>query len=223
MFIQALIPKTFAGLCKGANSLNSSIVLSTSSVIRQDSLNILPPCTTRCPIAEISSKEEADEILSSLEDTYGDAGWVDVEFANGAGLETVLLPGSVVDMLNANSSNVYFQRSNDGTKVRIIGVVDLTEEELENFAMLGFDVTMKYNGNKYTKTFTTSIIYTSLMVDGEPVEASEYNGTYFYAIEINGLDAAASDVVFDVTGIAVHTGSDTEHAFGSRTYTVSAS
>ena len=183
------------------------------------------------PTPNVDLDSVADNIFNNknaanygnAEDTYADAGWVSVEHANGVGLEEILLPGSVVDMLNANSSNVYFQKSNDGTKVRIIGVVDLSEEELENFSMLGFDVAMRYNGTKYTKTFTTSMVYTSLMVDGTPVEASEYKGTYFYAIEITGLDAAASDVVFEVTGITVHAGETTEHAFGSRTITISAS
>ena len=120
-------------------------------------------------------------------------------------------------MLNSNSSNLYLQKSDDGTKIRFVGVVNLSEEELENFSMLGFDITMTYNGEKYTKHYTTSTVYTSLVADGETVLAKDYGGTYFYAIEITGLDAATSEVVFDIDGITIHSGEDTTNVFGSAT------
>ena len=156
----------------------------------------------------------------NAEDTYAEAGWVKVAHENGAGFAEILLPGSVVDMLNANSSGIYFQKSLDGSTVRFIGVVDFSEEELENFSMLGFEITMIYGGKKYTNTYTTSTVYTSLMADGAPVAATVYNGTYFYAVEITGLNAATSDVTFEVTGITVHAGATTKNVTGTNSITV---
>lgn len=51
---KARIPIKLAGLWSGANSLNSSISFSTSSVIATDSGNFSPPCTTRWPVPSIS-------------------------------------------------------------------------------------------------------------------------------------------------------------------------
>ena len=120
----------------------------------------------------------------------------------------------VVPELPENKAPIYVQKSLDGTKIRFIGVVNLSEEEFENFSELGFDITMTYNGKKYMNTYTTTTVYTSLMANGTTVYASEYGGTYFYAIEITGLDAATSDVVFDVDGFTVNSGETTKNGFG---------
>ena len=151
-------------------------------------------------------------------DTYEQAGFKLITIENGAGVtDQILLPGAVVDMLNANTSNLYLQKSNDGTKVRFIGVVNISEEEFDNFSALGFDIAMTYNGKTYTNTYTTTTVYTSLMANGTPVSASEYGGTYFYAVEITGLDTATSEVVFNVDGITIHSGETAKNVFGSAT------
>ena len=99
----------------------------------------------------------------------------------------------------------------------------ISEEEFDNFSALGFDIAMTYNGKTYTNTYTTTTVYTSLMANGTPVSASEYGGTYFYAVEITGLDAAtAGNVVFNVDGITIHAGETTTNVFGSGEYTYSA-
>ena len=155
-------------------------------------------------------------------DTYADAGWVEVEHTNGLDLSKILLPGSVVNMLNSDASDLYVQKSLDGSKIRFIGVIDLSEEELANFSKLGFDITMTYGGQTYTKTYTTTTVYTSLMSNGSPVDVSKYNGTYFYAVEITGLDAADGEIVFDFNGITVHVGEtiSDRHVFDSATITI---
>ena len=136
-------------------------------------------------------------------ETYAQMGFKTIMLENGGGFTgEILLPGAVVDMLTANTSNLYLQESLDGSKIRFIGVVNIDEEEFENFSKLGFDITMTYDGRTFTKTYTTTTVYTSLIANGTPVSATEYGGTYFYAIEITGLDAAtAGDVVFNVDGI----------------------
>ena len=120
----------------------------------------------------------------------------------------------VVPELPENEAPIYVQKSLDGTKIRFIGVVNISEDELDDFSKLGFDIIMTYNGKKYTNTYTTTTVYTSLIANGTTVYASEYGGTYFYAIEITGLDAATSDVVFDVDGFTVNSGETTKNGFG---------
>ena len=112
---------------------------------------------------------------------------------------------------------IYAQKSLDGSAVRFIGVVNLTEEELANFSALGFNLSMTYNGKTYTKTCTTTTVYTSLIANGNTVDVSELGGTYFYAVEINGLDAAEGTVVFNVDGITVQAGETTTNVYGSVT------
>ena len=76
---------------------------------------------------------------------------------------------------------------------------------------------MTYNGKTYTKTYTTTTVYTSLIANGNTVDVSELGGTYFYAVEINGLDAAEGTVVFNVDGITVQAGETTTNVYGSVT------
>ena len=57
IFWQARMPRILAGLCSGANALHSSISLITFSSINTDEENFSPPCTTRWPMASISSRD----------------------------------------------------------------------------------------------------------------------------------------------------------------------
>ena len=125
---------------------------------------------------------------------------------------------NVLDEISASSS-IYLQKSLDGTAIRFVGVVNFTEEELNDFYKLGFNVTMTYDGYTYTNTYTTTTVFTSLIANGKTVYASEYGGTYFYAIEITGLGAAESEVVFDVDGIMIRAGETDAEVFGSITAT----
>ena len=158
----------------------------------------------------------------NAKDTYADAGWVEVEHTNGLGLSKILLPGSVVDMLNPTPTDVYYQMSDDGRKVRFIGVIDLSEEELLDYSEVGFDIAMVYEGGTYTYSNSTKRVYTSIMADGVAIPASMYGGTYFYVIEIKDLEAAISDVEFDVSGFIVTKGGETQNIYGNKTVNISA-
>ena len=155
-------------------------------------------------------------------DTYAAAGWVSVEFANGLGLKEILLPGSVVDMFNADPTNVYYQLGDNGRKIRFIGVIDITEEELEDYSKVGFEIAMTYEGRTYEYTLTTATVYTSIIADGVAIPAKAYGGTYFYMVEIADLDAAISDMDFDVTGFIVSEGEEIRNDFGNKKVTVPA-
>lgn len=165
-------------------------------------------------------------------DTYANAGWKKVTvsdnaaYANGGALDTILLPGTVVDMLNSATHPLYVQKSADGATVRFVGVVNLTEADFANFTKLGFEIAMTYGGKTYQNTYTTTTVYKTLKVGDDTVEATAYGGTYFYAIEITGLNVATSDVVFTVNGIAVQTLNSAEvtsvYGNGTHTYTPAA-
>lgn len=105
---------------------------------------------------------------------------------------------------------IYVQESNDRSKVRFIGVLNVTEEELENYVSVGFDISITYDGNTYTNNINETTVYTSIMADGVEVSASEYGGTYFYVAEISDLNNAIdSKAEFVVTGTAIYRHEDT--------------
>ena len=104
------------------------------------------------------------------------------------------------------AEGLYIQKSFDGKSIRFVGVLNVEREELDNFDSVGFDVAMVYNGATYTKSFTTTTVYTSIVANGETVYASEYGGTYFYAIEISGVDFAEDAVEFVFSGTMTYNG-----------------
>ena len=60
------MPSTAAGLWSGASALHASMSLITSGVIRVDSVNRSPPCTTRCPTAaSVPSQPRCDSSAST--------------------------------------------------------------------------------------------------------------------------------------------------------------
>ena len=109
---------------------------------------------------------------------------------------------------NATSNGVYIQKSLDGKKIRFIGVLNITEDELDEYSSFGFDISMTYNGKTYKNSFTTTTVYTSLIANGTPVYASEYGGTYFYAVEVSDLDFANDDIEFIVNGTGTYKSGD---------------
>ena len=115
-------------------------------------------------------------------------------------------------MLNA-TKDIYVQHSLDNTKIRFIGVLDLTEQELEEYKNFGFDISMTYNGKTYKNSFTTTTVYTSIMANGTPIYASAYGGTYFYAIEITDVDQADSYVEFSINGTGTYKNGNSEYTF----------
>ena len=123
---------------------------------------------------------------------------------------------------NATSNGIYIQKSLDGKKIRFIGVLNITEDELDEYSSFGFDISMTYNGKTYKNSFTTTTVYTSLIANGTPVYASEYGGTYFYAVEVSDLDFANDDIEFIVNGTGTYKSGDEDVTLSCSTvcYTV---
>ena len=155
-------------------------------------------------------------------DTYAEAGWVSVEHANGIGLKTILLPGSVVDMFNAAVTNFFYQLNDDGRKIRFVAVIDLAEEELPDYSKVGFDFVMSYEGKSYDFSLSSSTVYSSILADGVPTPASEFGGTYFFVAEITNLDMAVSDIKFSVSGFLVPEGGEAQFIFENKVVDISA-
>ena len=155
-------------------------------------------------------------------DTYAEAGWVSVEHANGIGLKTILLPGSVGDMFNAAVTNFFYQLNDDGRKIRFVAVIDLAEEELPDYSKVGFDFVMSYEGKSYDFSLSSSTVYSSILADGVPTPASEFGGTYFFVAEITNLDMAVSDIKFSVSGFLVPEGGEAQFIFENKVVDISA-
>lgn len=162
--------------------------------------------------------------------TYAERGWVKITSGgivpqsnnnDYAKANIQYVPGAVADMLTSNSlstSDLYVQEKLDGSAIRFIGVVDVSEAELANLDSLGMNVSMTYAGKTYSYSFTTTTVYKSLLANGVKVDVSELNGTYFYAIEITGLNGATGDVKFDFSGTVIPNGANSV-VFASASYT----
>ena len=117
---------------------------------------------------------------------------------------TVTVSGAKVYKGLLGSSNIYYQFGNDGSKIRIVGVVDFADKDLSKYSELGFNVVTSLDGVKQTKKLTTQLLHKSIMAGGKTINASDYGGTYFYVAEYGDLDrTAASEIIIDIDCIAV--------------------
>ncbi len=106
---------------------------------------------------------------------------------------------AVIAQLNSGN-NVCMQIKEDNSAIRFVGVIDLAEEELAGCETLGFDIKMTYNGTVYSKSDIITTVYDSVVADNETIYAKDYGGTYFYVVEINGIDGANGDIALEVIG-----------------------
>lgn len=113
----------------------------------------------------------------------------------------------------ANQS-MYVQQSNDQTRIRFIGVLDITEAELETFESFGFDIAMRYNGKTYKISQAVSTVYKSVNAAGQKVTAEELGGTYLYVIEIPEIDPATSKLEFIISGTGNYGGYELSYSTG---------
>ena len=114
-------------------------------------------------------------------------------------------------------SDVYCQVNGDRSKIRLIGVLKLTEAELNKYTAFGFDVLATYNGKTYTGAVTTQSVCTSIVANGKTVNASDLGGAYFFVTELPDIDkAVASDLVLKIDGIAIYMDGSVENIFDSR-------
>lgn len=109
-------------------------------------------------------------------------------------------------VLNA-ADDIYIQWNDDKSKVRLVGVLNISDSELAEYSSFGYKITMVYHGNTYTNLYTTTEVLKSVNADGVTVTAGSLGGTYLYAIQITGLEAIDSTVEFVITGTGVHNSS----------------
>ena len=115
---------------------------------------------------------------------------------------------------------IYVQKKDDGSAIRLIGVLNLTEADFDKFASFGFDVTLLYGGKTYKGSFDTTTVYTSLVANGETVYANKYGGTHFYAIEISDIENKDIDLVISGTGTYVKGASEYKLTYDTVTYSI---
>ena len=80
----------------------------------------------------------------------------------------------------------YAQMSDDGTSVRFVAGVTMTEDIMSQFTEVGFDV-VKVEGNNTTHKLTSQKLYTSIKADAEEVSADKLNADYISAMSVDGL------------------------------------
>ena len=80
----------------------------------------------------------------------------------------------------------YAQMSDDGTSVRFVAGVTMTEDIMSQFTEVGFDV-VKVEGNNTTHKLTSQKLYTSIRADTMDVSAKELEADYVSAMSVDGL------------------------------------
>ncbi len=150
--------------------------------------------------------------------------FTDWKTAATTGTLATLMP-AVATALKLDTMDLYVQKSADGKALRFVAVVRMDEAALADYASLAFNISFAYNGkDDYTidaAATTTTTVYETIEVDGVTVSANaSYGGTYFFVVEINGLDAAtATDVVFNVEAVMTHKTNAEANESATGTYT----
>ena len=132
--------------------------------------------------------------------------------------------GETPDLANAEaakkavfdlSGELYIQNSIDATAIRIIGVISASETQLQIFDSFGFEVSLTYNGDTFTRVVEVETVYTTLIANGKPVTASQYGGDYFYVMEINDIILTPESVAeLVIRGTATYGGEKLCYAVG---------
>lgn len=165
-------------------------------------------------VAQLTSYDNQSGFYSSNYNAYDFAGNLNldgylgfcVNGANPINIDAIAISSTTGEYVREDlldmiiEDEIYMQTRANNSAIRFVGVVNLTEDELKACETLGFDIKMTYGGATYSKSHNVNTVYTSILVDETPVYATSYGGTYFYVVEIYGLDEATSDVTFTVTG-----------------------
>ena len=160
--------------------------------------------------SDITEAKKASEIIPAYKNEALSLPYTKNTLYSGKTPDYQTLRTAKTKLLNS-AKGIYVQKSSDHSKIRFIGVLNLTEQELEEYQNVGFNVSMTYNGTTYQNRFTTTTVYKSLMANGTPIYASAYGGTYFYAIEITDIDLADSDIEFIIEGTGTYKSGNAEY------------
>ena len=160
--------------------------------------------------SDITEAKKASEIIPAYKNEALSLPYTKNTLYSGKTPDYATLRIAKTKILNA-TKDIYVQKSLDNSKIRFIGVLNLTEQELDGYQNVGFDISMIYNGTTYQNRFTTTTVYKSLMANGTPIYASAYGGTYFYAIEITDIDLADSDIEFIIEGTGTYKSGNAEY------------
>ena len=102
----------------------------------------------------------------------------------------------------------------DGTySVRLIAVVDSID-----FEAVGFEATVTYgDGKTETVAGTCRYVYNSILGDGETYAATDFGGSYFVALHIDGIPASVASAKWTVRVYTVSGGAESDGIGGSVT------
>ena len=160
--------------------------------------------------SDITEAKKASEIIPAYKNEALSLPYTKNTLYSGKTPDYQTLRTAKTKLLNS-AKGIYVQESLDHSKIRFVGVLNLTEQELEEYKNVGFDISMIYNGTTYQNSLTTTTVYTSLIANGKPIYASAYGGTYFYAIEITDINLARSGIEFIIEGTGTYKNGNTEY------------
>ena len=146
-----------------------------------------------------------------------------------AGAEWKNAKGETVTEIAANTEDSYTQVTDrtvvfcgaqatktltDGTySVRLIAVVDSID-----FDAVGFEATVSYgDGKNETVTGECHYVYTSILGDGVPYDATDFGGRYFVVLHVDGIPAAVTPAEWTVRVYTVSGGAESDGISGSVT------
>ena len=146
-----------------------------------------------------------------------------------AGAEWKNAKGETVTEIAANTEDTYTQVTDktvvfcgaqatktltDGTySVRLIAVVDSID-----FDAVGFEATVSYgDGKSETVKGECRYVYTSILGDGVPYDATDFGGRYFVVLHVDGIPAAVTSAEWTVRVYTVSGGAESDGISGSVT------
>ncbi len=172
---------------------------------------------------------------STLTDLYGRESKVTLDMGATqtlpviAGAEWKNAKGETVTEIAANTEDTYTQVTDktvvfcgaqatktltDGTySVRLIAVVDSID-----FDAVGFEATVSYgDGKSETVKGECRYVYTSILGDGVPYDATDFGGRYFVVLHVDGIPAAVTPAEWTVRVYTVSGGAESDGISGSVT------
>ena len=172
---------------------------------------------------------------STLTDLYGRESKVTLDMGATqtlpviAGAEWKNAKGETVTEIAANTEDTYTQVTDktvvfcgaqatktltDGTySVRLIAVVDSID-----FDAVGFEATVSYGeGKSETVKGECRYVYTSILGDGVPYDATDFGGRYFVVLHVDGIPAAVTPAKWTVRVYTVSGGAESDGISGSVT------
>ncbi len=148
--------------------------------------------------------------VSSVTDILTYSGSARTAYADWVAYEGNIYPQAVFDMIVENAAfpmTVYGTQTavaaEDNTvSLRLIGLVNIAEADLENWSKIGFDVCVKDATGTKSKTIESATVYSRITAAGETYTAADFDANYLAALVVEGF-SSTGDYTLAVRSFAV--------------------